>query len=225
MNLNHSLPQHLKLMKTSSIPYQSKFVWRCCFSKLNCAIWDICSIRFDPPPSLGTRAVFSGEAGKLIPRPIVYMKLLTDQMVCRLHFCRFYGLQTVWSAEFMVCRLNGLHIVWSGGCMACSLYDRIVCSLDCVACRLYDKIVVNFWHFGTNGKLLFGRYIRHRPIALGNLLPRPFYKINRSVGTLGQLGEYLTPSLLTLLVTHTTLYVGFHHCWNIQNEDMSNDTW
>ena len=32
----------------------------------------------------GGRAFFSGEAGKLIPRPIVPKKLMTDQKVCSL---------------------------------------------------------------------------------------------------------------------------------------------
>ena len=102
--------------------------------------------------------------------------------------CRVYGIQAVWHVGCMAWRLYGMQAVWHAGCMTCRLYDlQTICSVDCVACRLYDKIVVNFWHFGTHRKSLFGHYISHRPIiVLKNLLPRPFYKINRSASRLAK---------------------------------------
>ena len=120
--------------------------------------------------------------------------------------CGLYGMRTVWHAvsmacdlysmqaerlgccmASMACRVYGIQAVWHVGCMAWRLYDlHTICSVDCVACRLYDKIVVNFWHFGTHRKSLFGHYISHRPIAIKNLLPRPFYKINRSASRLAK---------------------------------------
>ena len=79
--------------------------------------------------------------------------------------------------------------VWHAGCMTCRLYDlQTTCSVDCLACRLYDKIVVNFdilVHIGHR-KSLFGHYISQRPIAIKNLLLRPFYKINRSASRLAK---------------------------------------
>ena len=93
------------------------------------------------------RVVLSGEAGKLIPRPIACKKLLTDCMVWSVDYmvCRLYGLQNEWSADCMVCILNGLHIVRSTECIAWRFYGlQTVLSEDCRVCRLYGKVVVNF---------------------------------------------------------------------------------
>ena len=80
------------------------------------------------------RAFFSGEARKLIPRPIACKKLLTDQIGCRLCI-----LQTVWSSDSIVCRMNGLHDVWFTDCMVCRWYGlQIVWPANCMVCRLHD---------------------------------------------------------------------------------------
>ena len=67
--------------------------------------------------------------------------------------CRLCDLQTVWSVDFMLSRLCGLQTV-----------------------SYHNRQLLKFWY----RKPLFGLFISHRPIAVENLLPRPFYEIKHS---------------------------------------------